>query len=126
MQHRMKVEATKQLNKQIEKAGGKGMQWMQEAKRISTRPGEDTSPSFTLPGHLDDNLTPEQSAERIVAFFSKISQELKPVEEDILAADLQHRLDHKVCCHPEIREENIYQSMLKSKKTESVPGDIPA
>ena len=27
----IKVEVTKQLNKQIKKAGGKGMQWMQEA-----------------------------------------------------------------------------------------------
>ena len=123
---RIKAEAVKQLNKQIKKAGGKGMQWIQEAKRISARPGEDTSPSFTLPGHLDDNLTQEQSAERIVAYFSKISQEYKPVEEDVLAADLQHRLDHEACYHPEIREENIYQSMLKSKKTDSVPGDIPA
>ena len=81
---------------------------------------------FTLPGHLDDNLTPEQSAERIVTYFSKISQEYKPVEEDVLAADLQHRLDHKACYHPEIREENNYQSMLKSRKTDSLPGDIPA
>ena len=125
-QERIKVEATKQLNKQIDKAGGKGMQWIQEAKRISARPGEDVSPSFTLPGHLDENLTPEQSAERIVAYFSKISQEYKPIEEDVLAEDLQNRLDHEACYHPPINEEEVYQTMLKSKKTDTVPGDIPA
>ena len=55
----MKVEAIKQLDKQLDKAKGKGMNWMKEAKRISTRPGDDASASFTLPEHLDENLTPK-------------------------------------------------------------------
>ena len=34
------------------------------------------------PEHLDENLTNEQSAERIVSYFAKISQEYKPIEEE--------------------------------------------
>ena len=61
------------------------MKWIQEAKRIGARPGEDDSPTFTLPKHMEEDLTPEESAERIAEYFSKISQEYKPVEEDELA-----------------------------------------
>ena len=116
---RMKIEAIKQLDKQLDKAKGKGMNWMKEAKRISTRPGDDDSASFTLPEHLDENLTPSQSAERIVSYFAKISQEYKPIEEDTLSPQLQLRLDNEVCCHPAVREEEIYKNMLGAKKTDS-------
>ena len=68
---RMKIEAIKQMDKQLNKAKGKGMNWMKEAKRISTRPGDDDSVSFTLPEHLDKNLNPSQSAERIFSYFFK-------------------------------------------------------
>ena len=44
---RIKSEAIRKLDKQLEKAGGKGMNWMKEAKRISARPGEDDCASFT-------------------------------------------------------------------------------
>ena len=93
---------------------------------MSARPGEDDSATFTLPEHLDENLTPEQSAERIASYFSKISQEYKPIEEDTLSTELQLKLDNEVCHHPAVREEDIYKNMLEAKKTDSVPGDIPA
>ena len=80
----MKSEAIKQLDKQSEKAGGKGMNWMKEAKRISARPGEDVCGSFTLPEHMDENFTPVQSPERIASYFAKISQEFSPLNEDTL------------------------------------------
>ena len=80
----MKYEANKQLNKQIETAGEGGMKWIREAKRLSARPGEDTSPAFSLPSHIDRNLTAKESAEEIVSFFAKISQEFTPIEDDIL------------------------------------------
>ena len=101
----IKVEAIKQLDKQLDKAKGKGMSWMKEAKWISARPWEDDCATFTLPEHLDENLTPEQSAERIARYLSKISQEYKPIEEDTLSPQLQSRLDNEVCHHPAVREE---------------------
>ena len=67
----------------LENAKGKGSRWIQEANRLGARPGEDTSPTFALPSHVDSNFTPLQSAEAIAEYFSKISQEYCPIEEDI-------------------------------------------
>ena len=35
--------------------------------------------NFTLPSHVDDDLTPAQSAERLADYFCKISQEFEPI-----------------------------------------------
>ena len=82
MKERIKVEASKALEKQIEKAKEKGTHWMKAAKRLSARPGEDVSESFMLPSHISANLTPEQSCKAIATYFSKISKEYTPIEED--------------------------------------------
>ena len=58
------------------------MKWVREANKLSARPGEDTSPSFSLPNHIDANFTPEESAEAIAEYFSKICQEYTPIEVD--------------------------------------------
>ena len=45
-------------------------------KRLGAQPGDCTdSNGFTLPSHLEDNLTEEQSAERIVKHFAELSQQ---------------------------------------------------
>ena len=95
---------------------------------MSSRPGEDTSSTFSLQTHIDESLTPQQSAERIVKYFSKISQEYTPIENDISAPwmDVQAQLDKAPCSHPLIEEHIVYQNMKNAKKTDSVPGDIPA
>ena len=95
---------------------------------MSSRPGEDTSSSFSLQSHVDENLTPLQSAEKIVQYFAQISQEYTPIEEDISSSwmDVQTKLAVAPCIHPPIEEHIVYQNMLKAKKTDSVPGDIPA
>ena len=55
---RLKLEAQKIINKNIDSATeGKGMKWILDAKRLSTRPGEDVTSTFQLPGHIDRNLT---------------------------------------------------------------------
>ena len=71
---RQRLEAKKELDKAIEDAGEKGTKWMRKAKSMSARPGEDMSPTFSLPQHVDDNLTASQSAEKLVEYFSKISK----------------------------------------------------
>ena len=45
-------------------------------KRLGAQPGDCTdSNGFTLPSHLDDNMTAEQSAEKIANHFTEISQQ---------------------------------------------------
>ena len=75
----VKKEGDKAISKMLENAEGKGTRWIQEANRLGARPGEDTSPTFSLPSHIDSNFTPAQSAEAIEELFSKISQEYCPI-----------------------------------------------
>ena len=49
MKERIKIEGEKALEKQRENANGQGMKWMREASRLSARPGEDTSSTFSFP-----------------------------------------------------------------------------
>ena len=78
----------------LENAKGKGTRWIQEANRLGARPGEDIYPTFSLPSHIDSNLTEAQSAEAIAEYFSKISQEYCPIDDDKSASwmEVQERL----------------------------------
>ena len=73
------------------------MKWIREANRLNARPGEDQSPTFSLPSHVDANLSPIESAEAIADFYlSKIRQEYTPIEEDISAPwmDVKRKIQH--------------------------------
>ena len=59
-----------------------GMKWVREASRLSARPGEDSSATFSLPNHVALNLTTQQSAEAMCSHFAAISQEYSPIKED--------------------------------------------
>ena len=74
------------------------------------------------------NFSAEQSCEAIVTYFSKISKEYTPIEEDVSAPWMegQKKLDIGSCDHIDIQEHNIYQNMKAAKKIDSVPGDIPS
>ena len=49
-------------------------------KKMGARPGDcGEEGSFTLTQHIDENLTPQQSAERFADYFSAISQEYLPL-----------------------------------------------
>ena len=128
MKERMKIEGEKALDKVFENSKGKGTKWIREASRLSARPGEDTSKTFTLPSHVKDNLTPEESAEAFVSYFSKISKEYTPIDDDTSSRwmEAQDKLNSQQCSHPTIEEHTIYQNMKSAKITDSVPGDIPA
>ena len=41
--------------------------------------GEKIQPSFQLPRHVEQNLSPAQSAEIIADYFSAVSQEYSPL-----------------------------------------------
>ena len=44
-------------------------------KRLGRRPGEQPHAQFNLPGHVENNYSPEQSAEILAQHLSHISQE---------------------------------------------------
>ena len=78
--------------------------------------------------HIDANFTSQQSTEAIVTYFSKISQEFTQIEEDTSAKwmEVQRFMNSEPCQHPDIYEHQVYENMKRAKKTDSVPGDIPA
>ena len=55
---RIILEGKKALEKVLENATDNGAKWIRESSRLSARPGEDTSSTFTLPSHIDANFTP--------------------------------------------------------------------
>ena len=84
------------------------------------------SNTFTLPGHEDENLTEEQSAERIADFFAHISQEFPPLDVKLLPLRVQHKLDSDSSPLPVIDNYDVYQKIRAAKKPKSgVPGDLP-
>ena len=98
-------------------------------KRLAAQPGDHPDEgSFTLLSHQEDNLTPEQSIERIAQHFANISQEFLPLNFNLLPADVKAKLnkpasESELPCLP---DHDVFQKIKKSKKPKSsVPGDIP-
>ena len=107
------MEGEQALEKLFENSKGKGTKWIREASRLSSRPGEDTSTTFTLPSHVKENRTSDESAEAFFSYFSRISLEYTPIDEDVSARwmDAQEKLNSQQCTHPLIEEHMIYQNM---------------
>ena len=84
------------------------------------------SNTFTLPGHESENLTSEQSAERISNYFSEISQEFPPLDINLPSPHLQSKLESE-STPPIIDDYDLYQKIRSAKNLRSgVPGDLRA
>ena len=97
-------------------------------KRLAGQPGDHPDENnFTLSSHQDDNLTAEQSIERIAQIFSNISQEFTPLKYNLLPPDVQSKInlptsENKI---PKLPDHDVFQKIQKAKKNKStVPGDI--
>ena len=94
-------------------------------KKIAARPGDLTSNTFTLPLHVEDELSALESSNKICEFFSSISQEYSPLSADLLPEHVRAKLHHDPCHHPHLADHQVYEGLKKGRKTSSVPGDIP-
>ena len=84
------------------------------------------SNTFTLPGHESENLSDQESAERIADYFAQISQEFPPLDRKLLPLRVQQKLDSQSSLPPIIDSHDAYQKIKAAKKTKSgVPGDLP-
>ena len=84
--------------------------------------------NFTLPSHIDSNLTPAQSAERLGEYFSAISQEFDPISISEFPPWIREKLQkgRKDPTKPVLEEWQVYKKLCKSKKPNSlIPGDLP-
>ena len=98
-------------------------------KRLAAQPGDlQDEGNFTLSSHQDDNLTPEQSLEKIAQHFATISQEFEPLNTNLLPEDVQVKVSAPVSESdiPDLPDYDVFEKIQKSKKPKSsVPGDIP-
>ena len=98
-------------------------------ERLSAQPGAQLDEgNFTLVSHQENNLTPEQSIEKIAEHFAMISQEFEPLNVNLLPADVQNNVNQPPSESetPLLPDYDVYEKIHKSKKPKSsVPGDIP-
>ena len=84
--------------------------------------------SFTLLSHLEENMTDEESIEKIAQHFAQISQEFPPLNINLLTDEvrLKPQETNKDQDIPDIQEYKVYEKIRESKKPKSsVPGDLP-
>ena len=128
---KFKKAAQDQLNKHVEdmmsEHPGKAYSAL---KRMGARPGDcENQGVFNVISHQSENLTLEQSTERILQYFASISQEYQPLELGRLTQTVQNKLTQFNDLNeiPVIEPYQVYEKMRKCKKTKSaVPGEIPA
>ena len=95
-------------------------------KNMGAQPGDSTDcNSFNLPEHMQENLSPKQSADRIAQYFAKISNEYPPLDLSALPERVKANLN-SVSKPPTISEYDCYKKILKAKKPKTgVPGELP-
>ena len=84
--------------------------------------------SFTLPNHAEEDLSTQQSADRLADYFSKISQEFEPISMQNLPPNIQLLLKQGESdqSKPVLEDWQVYTKLSRSKKPNSiVPGDLP-
>ena len=110
----------------MEAAPGKAWQTL---KKMGAQPGEcGGQGGFTLTEHLEQNLTPEESLERIVKYFSDLSCQHPPLNIEMLPHRVQQKLNSDISTDdlPVISAHDIWQIQKGIKKTQSaVPGELP-
>ena len=98
-------------------------------KKMGAQPGEcGGQGGFTLTEHLEENLTTEQFLERIVTYFSALSNQLTPLFIEKLPERVQQKLktDINPVDLPEIAARQIWQIQKgKTKTLSAVPGELP-
>ena len=120
-----RIAAQKFMNKKVkdlkETQPGKAYSIL---KSMGTQPGDcSEDQTFTLPGH--QNMSAEQSAEKIAEHFAAISQEYSPLDVNLLPARVRKRLAGS-SNPPKITEYDCFKKLQTANKPKSViPGDLP-
>ena len=96
-------------------------------KSMGAQPGDCCDGgTFSLPNHLELNLTDQECSEKIASHFFSISMEFTPLCKDRLPDRVRTRLEDK-SNPPIITEYECYKKVKVTKKPNSViPGDLPS
>ena len=124
---RYKAAAEKYMNKNVDELmntnPGRAYSIL---KRMGAQPGDCSElNTFTLPEHVSQNYSNEESAEEIAKHFADISQKFPPLNVELLPEHVQEKLK-SVSSPPRITEWETLQKITSAKKPKSgVPGDLP-
>ena len=122
-----KIAAQKYLEKNVQELKeSKPGQAYNTLKKMGAQPGDCLdSNTFTLPGHENENLTEQESAERIATHFAQISNEFPPLDVNCLPSRVQTKLADAEC-PPVISDYEAYRKIREAKKPKSgIPNDLP-
>ena len=103
-------------------------QFYRRIKNIGSRLGECPPSTFSIPTHVEENLSPTEISIQIASHFSSISQEYPPLDIATLPPRVRQKLlDPNVMEKaPVIQPWEVYEKFRKRKfKHSSVPNDIP-
>ena len=100
VKNKIREAATKFIDKQAVQVCGRNNSWMRHVKRLTARPGDLPSSSFSLPQHVEDCLTAIESSNKICEYFSSISQEYTPLDIGLLPEYVRVKLYNDPCDHP--------------------------
>ena len=96
-------------------------------RRLGSVPGEDNlSTQISLPEHVEENLTAQQSVERIADHFANISNQYPPLKIENLSDRVQTKL--RVCRQkaPTVTAESTWRKICAARKPKSgIPGELP-
>ena len=121
----LKEAASNLLAKQTGLVAAKNTSWLKHVKRLTARPSDQPCSSFSLPQHVEDDLTALESSNKICEFVNAISQEYNPLNACTLPERVQVKLANDPCSHPYIADHTVHDGLKKGKKTSSVPGNLP-
>ena len=92
---------------------------------LGERVGDKCSRDVVLPEHLEAGLSPEQQANDIASFISKISREYLPLHDKNLPHRVVAGLSNSPCCgHPTLQDHEVYELMKARKITGGVDEDL--
>ena len=82
---------------------------------------------FNVLSHQSQNLSPEESTDRILKYFTDISKEFPPLDVSTLPVRVKVKLLAKALNVPTIEDYQVYDIIKSAKKPRSsgVPGDLP-
>ena len=88
----------------------------QNLKKLGNLPCDRASQGFQIVSHKEENLTDQESAERIAEFFSVISAEYEPLKLENLAAPTRRKIEDSTPADIPVLKESQVFSPLKSNK----------
>ena len=96
-------------------------------RKLGVRPGKNKESIFTLPGHVESNLSAQQSTKIIANHFAAISQLYDIISVSNFPQKMRQAFANPdMSAVPDLEEYEVFEKIRKSKKpNSSVPGDLP-